>query len=503
MKEKIAKGVVWLGAAKLIINLIAFCSTLLLAHLLTPEDFGLVALATTMLAVISAFTELSMASALIHHHEPTDAHFHTAWTLNFSRALIVAVLFSMAAPFVAQAYNEPRLQEIMYALSVSTIFVGLNNPKLALLTRNLVFKQDFILTVLQKISGFVISIAIAFFYQSYWALILGAMASHLVGVIASYVILPYRPKLALIHARELWSFSIWLTLGQIVNTLNWKFDHLLIGSFLGPSTLGQYTVGDNLAGMATREAIGPLETTLFPGFARIAKDSDRLKAAYSSVQSLLSAVALPVGIGSALIAQPLVLVGMGEKWLPAVAVIQVLSCIFALQTLSSPVHPLAMAKGQTKLLFHRDLLSLIIRVPIIVAGMILGGLPGIIYGRAVTGAISIIINMHLVRRLIGTKIREQIFISGRSLVAVVFMAIGVTVFKYGFDSWGVSLGYEAKDTFFLISKIGATILVGASSYVTGHYVLWRLMKRPQGPETEVVNALKKVAAKLHMMNASK
>lgn len=496
MKEKIAKGVAWLGAAKVIVNLIAFCSTLLQARLLTPEDFGLVALATTMLAIISAVTEISMSSALIHHHKPTDEHFHTAWTLNICRSLIVGILFSISAPFAAQAFNEPRLILIMFALSFSTIMMGFLNPKLALLTRNLVFKQDFIRAVLEKLSGFAIGITIAFIYESYWALIIGSMASQLVGVIASYVILPYRPKFAVIHARELYSFSIWLTLSNIVNTLNWKFDHLLIGGFLGSSRLGHYTMGDNLAGMATREVIGPLEATLFPGFARIARDTDRLKAAYRSVQSLLSSVALPVGVGVALVAQPLVLLGMGEKWLPAIDIIQVLSCVFAFQTLASPVHPLAKAKGQTKLLFHRDLLSFFIRVPIIVIGMIVAGMPGIIYGRAVTATIGLIINMHLVRRLIGTKIREQALTSVRSVVSVIVMVLGVTLFKLSFDNWGIALGYEAHDTLFLIAKIGSIGLVGASLYISGHFVLWMLSKKPQGPETEVIQAFRKVSLKL-------
>lgn len=496
MRKKIARGITWLVAAKVIVNLIAFCSTILLARLLTPDDFGLVALATTILLIISSFTEISMGDALIHHREPTDAHFHTAWSLNLCRALTVGTLFGLSAPFAAQAYNEPRLIPIMYALSFSTIIMGFHNPKLALLKRNLVFKQDFILSVLPKIFGFLVNITIAFSFKTYWALIFGSIASQLVGVIASYIILPYRPKFSVIYARELYSFSVWITLRQVIGTLNGKFDPLLIGSYLGSSTLGQYSVGDNLAGMATREAIGPLEATLFPAFARIAKDGDRLKEAYRLVQSLLSAVALPVGVGTALIAQPLVLVGMGEKWLPAVTIIEVMSCVFAFLTLASPAQPLAMAKGQTKLLFHRDLLIFCIRIPIIVAGIVLGGLPGILYGRAMTGPIVIGINMYLVRSLIGTKISEQALTSWRSVASVAFMALGVTLFKIAFDSWGIALGYEAKDTLFLIAKIGAIGFVGASLYISGHFVLWMLAKKPNGPETEIIQGVRKLSTKI-------
>lgn len=488
MKDKLAKGVLWLGAAKVIINLLALFSTLLLARLLTPEDFGLVALATTMLTIISAVTELSLASALIHHKDPTDTHFHTAWTLNLSRAVIVGILFCAAAPIAAWGFKEPRLLNIMLALGASVVMAGFNNPKTVILTRNLVFWQEFVMTVSQKLAGFLVGITIAIIYKSYWALVGGMIASQLIGIIVSYIIIPFRPKFSFIHARELWSFSIWLTLGQIVNTLNWKLDHLLIGAYLGPRALGYYTVGDNLAGMSTRETIGPLETTLFPGFKHIAHDNNRLKLAYRSAQSLITAIALPIGVGVALIAHPLVVLAMGEKWLPAVAVIQVLACVFALQTLSSPVHPLAMAKGETKLLFHRDLLSFAMRVPIIILGMFLGGMLGIIYARAVTGVIAIFINMHLVRRLIGTGIVEQMSANMRSLASVLVMSAGVLLLEYLWGRDGTPLS--------LAIKIGAFVATGAVLYVTVHLTFWILAKKPIGPETEVIAITSKLAVKV-------
>lgn len=488
MKDKLAKGVFWLASAKVIVNTLALCSTLILARLLTPEDFGLFSLALTILTIISALTELSMANALIHHKNPTDVHFNTAWTLNLTRASIVGLLFCVAAPITAWIYHEPKLTSIMLFLAASIVMTGLNNPKMVLMTRDLIFWQEFALTVSQKLVGFIVGVSIALIYKSYWALVGGMVASQFVGIIVSYIVIPFKPKFSFSHAKELWSFSIWLTLGQIVNTLNWKLDHLLIGSYLGMKPLGFYTVGDNLAAMPTRETIGPLETTLFPGFKQIVHDNERLKIAYKSAQSLITAIVLPIGVGVALIAHPLVLLAMGAKWLPVVQVIQVLSCVFALQTLSSPVHPLAMAKGETKLLFKRDLFSFVIRVPIIIAGMLIGGLLGIIYARAITGVIAIFINMHLVRRLIGTAIFAQIGANARSLASIVCMAIGVLCLEYSIGRDGLPLQ--------LALKIGALISVGALLYVASHFVLWQAAGKPNGPESEVLRMAGKFIGKI-------
>jgi len=512
MKAQLAKGVAWLGAAKVIVNLLALCSTIVLARLLAPDDFGVVALATTMLSIVNSVTELSLASSLIHHKDPTDTHFHTAWTLNLLRAIIISLFFCAAAPMAATLYSEPRLIDIMLALGASVMLGGFNNPKTVILTRNLVFWQEFVATVSQKLAGFVVGISIAFLYKSYWALVGGMIASQLVGIVVSYIVIPFMPRFSIAHAKELWAFSIWLTLGKIVNTLNWRLDPLLIGSYLGSRTLGYYTVGDNLAGMPTRETIAPLETTLFPAFKKIAHDNDRLKVAYRSAQSLISAIALPVGVGCALIAHPLVLLTMGSKWLPAVDVIQVLSCVFALITLSSPVQPLAMAKGETRLLFHRDLLSFAIRVPIIVVGMILGGLHGIIYARSVTGVIGIFINMHLVRRLIGTGIIKQISANIRSLIGVIVMSFGVLTIEYIAGGEGTPqflkhllgklgsplsleyfLAYDEKTL--LAAKIGLFVITGAVLYVTVHLTLWLIAKKPVGPENEIIRMALKIVAK--------
>jgi lipopolysaccharide exporter len=489
MKEKLVKGVAWLGAAKVVVNLLALCSTLIMARLLTPGDFGLVALATAMLTIIQSVTSLSLSSALIHHKAPTDRHYHTAWTLNFVRAIFIGLLFCAAGPMMASAYSESRLVNIMLVIGVSVTLTGLNNPKTVALTRTLVFWQEFVMTVSQKLAGFVVGVGMAFIYKSYWALIGGMLASQFIGIVVSYLVIPFRPGFSLAYARELWSFSIWLTLGKIVNTLNWRLDQLLIGRHIGTTALGLYSVGDNLAGLPTAEAIGPLEATLFPGFKHVADDGVRLKQAYRSAQSLISAIALPVGVGVALIAQPLVLLAMGTKWLLVADVMQVLSCVFALQTLSSPVVPLAMAKGETKLLFNRDLLIFVVRVPIIVLAMYLGGLQGVIYARAITGTLGMYINMHLVRRLIGTEIIEQLSSNVRSLLSIIVMSVGVLSIEYywGRDGTPILLGI----------KIAVFVLSGAILYSISHMGLWHLANKPKGPETEIVGMATKLFSKIN------
>jgi len=488
MKDKLVKGVAWLGAAKIVVNLLALCSTVVLARLLTPADFGLVAIVMALLAIVESVTDLSLASALIHHQNPTEDHFHTAWSLNLTRGLLIAAVFACAAPYVADYYHDSRLTEIMWVIGASIFVTGFNNPKLVVLTRDLIFWQQFVMTVSQKLAGFVVGVTLAFIFKSYWAIVGGTVASQLVGVIVTYMVVPYRPRFSYRYTREIWSFSVWLTLGKMINTINWKFDHLMIGSYLGTKALGFYTVGDNLAAMPTREAIQPLESTLFPGFKHLVHDKLRLRNAYVSAQGVITALALPLGVGFAVISHPLVLLLMGEKWLPIVSIIQVLSCIFVLQTIASQVHPLAMALGKTKMLFYRDAVSICIRIPIIVGGMIVGGLIGLIYARAVTGILALGINMFLVRNLIDLNVTSQVTSNIRSILSVIMM--GVSIFFI--QSW-----WGAEENSFELGKLLALLVsVGFIVYISSHLGFWMLMKKPSGPEVEMILLSKKFVEKI-------
>lgn len=479
MKEKLANGALLLGAAKGLTVLLGLLSTFLLARLLTPEDFGLFAVATLLLSVIGPVTELSLSSALIQQRALSEDHFHTSWTLGMFRGALVALVFVGAAPFVADYYSDQRLIEIMLAIGASILISGAANPKLALFARNLNFWPSFAISVGQKLAGVLVGVIAAFIYRSYWALLLGTLATQIAMVVISYSVVRYRPRFSLGKARELLSFSIWLTLGKIINTINWKLDHFFVALFQGPKILGLYVMGDNLASMPTREVVGPIEQTLFPGLAAVADDKERLRRTYQRAQGLITAIVLPIGLVFALHAQPLVLLVLGAQWQGAVIIVQVLAAIFAVQTLGSMAQALSMAKGQTKLMFYRDLVGFGIRVPIISYGAFTGGLIGIVYARAVTGIIGIFINLFVVRQLLQLSIWAQIKNSWRSLLSGVFMA-------------AISIYWAGRPEFFgVILSLFISCAVALASYALCHLAFWFLTGRPQGAESDMWDLLRK------------
>jgi O-antigen/teichoic acid export membrane protein len=485
---RLIKGSLWLSLSRAIVNGLATLSTFILAWNLTPSDFGVVALGMTILLIVSTITELSLAEALIRHDSPGESHFSAAWTLNATRGLLLALFFAAFAWPAARLFGEPRLTGVMLALGLSVFMSGLTNPRRIMLQRDLIFWQEFVLAVSQKLTGFIAAVAVAIVYHSYWALVIGTLVTQATNVVVSYLVLPFWPRVTFRHMREFFSFSAWLTAGQIVNTLNWRFDYLLVGKMLGGTALGYYSVGSNLAMMPTREATLPLTQTIYPGFANIQNDPVRLAAAYQRVQALVAAVALPAGIGVAVVADPLVRLALGEKWAPIIFIIQALASVFALQTLGSLVQPLGMAKGETRLLFVRDTQMFAVRVPIMVAGLVVAGLPGVVFGRVFTGLFSAFVNMILVRRLIGVTVLGQLRANLRALASAAVMAAGVSLASH-------FLAHTA-DKPMLALQLATLVALGGFLYCAATFLLWELMGRPAGPETEVLNILGKMRARL-------
>lgn len=488
IKSRLAKASLWISATRGLSAALTFFSLLVLARLLVPADFGLVALASSLLLTLSAFTEISMASALVHLREPTEDHYHTGWTLNVVRGVLLALIFCAIAPPISDLYDEPRLEQVMYVLSASVVLTGLANPRLIMLQKQLIFRQIFFVGVAQNVVTVAVSIVLALIYRSYWALAFGTVAGQLANVIVSYALFPFRPRFGLKHMRELWSFSIWLALGQVVNTVNFRFDHLLIGGYLGRASLGHYSVGSNIAIAPTREAVQPLAQTLFPAFSLLADNADRLRRGYQRAQATITAIALPAGIGFALIADPVVRLAMGEKWAPAIAVVQVIACLYAVQTLGSQAKPLAMATGATRLLFNRSLQMFLLRLPLVATGMYFWGLPGVLAGRATSGTIGTLINILMVRQLVGLKVREQLRVNLRCIASVALMIAAVlsvqALLPDGADSWSRLI------VIFASAGTGAIVYIGATS------LLWRAAGRPVGPEAEILQFAGKLLGRL-------
>lgn len=489
VRNRLVKGAALLGGARVIVNLTAFASTLVLARLLSPPDFGLVALVIAVSAIVTAITDMSLNQALIQLESPDESSYHTAFTLNLLRSVGLALLMLALGYPMALVYQDDRLVALMAVVAVITMTAALDNPKLVVFQRKLQFKQTFAITVTERMVASLVAVGLALIYRSYWALVLGTLAAALIRVALSYVFIPYRPRLSLTHWRQFLVFSIWLSLGKMVQAANLKAIPLIVGGFLPAGAVGQYSVGERLAAMPVRESIGTLQSVLFPAYARMRDDIDRLQRAYLRAQGTVSLFAFPAGFGLAAIAEPLVPIVLGEKWLPSVPIVQavaVASTVLAIQN----ALPLAMALGQQRALFMRNVRVFAIQLPLLVVGLTLGpasplgGLGGLAVGLGSAAIVNTSINLWLVRSISGIGIRAQIGAVVRPMLAATAMAASLMVAQ--------NLLISSQNPVTGLSLCAILVGAGAVIYVVLLALLHLVWRNHHGAEAELFEIIKRL-----------
>ncbi|WP_378949021.1 lipopolysaccharide biosynthesis protein [Paracoccus sp. R86501] len=487
IRARLLKGALWVALGRLLASSLGLISTLVLARLLMPEDFGLVAISAAFMAVVTSITEMPVSEALVQHDDPKDDHFHTAFSISVTRGVIMAVLLAMSSGAVAQFYDDERLRDILYVMAIGVFAVSLTNPRLVMFQRELIFHQVFIMQISEKLMGFIVAMTAALIFRSYWALVLGALASEITRVLLSYIFCPIRPRLTFVYWRDLLSFSIWLTLGSSVQALNWRVVPLLYGAILPTNIMGQYSFGNRLTNTIFEQLAQPIQQTLYPAFSRFKTQKDALRMAYLRAQGVMCLWIIPCAIGFAAIAPTLVTQVVGEKWLQAVPVMQILAVTAALQA-SVAVQPIAMATGNTQRLFYRDIRATLVRWPLILIGIWLGSpqgpyamLIGSMLGAFVGAIVNVIWNMTLVRDVGDLRIRAQFQLLLRPALASMIMTSVIwlleTMLPPTNDAWGIWI------------RLLQLCVAGGLSYVITIAVLWRLAGRPKAAEADAIQMI--------------
>jgi lipopolysaccharide exporter len=348
--QSIARGSAWTIAARWSARIVGLVSTIILARLLQPTDFGIIAMAMVTIQFLNVFTEAGQELAVIRQSNATAEHFDTAWTMSVCAGAIVALGLLLVAPLAGWFFDEPRLPPVIRLLALAPLIQGFTNiGATAGFQRDLAFNKDFRFTVIRKLSTFIVTIPLAFVWQNYWALVIGILGGRVITVLASYFMHPYRPRLRLPKIREIWSFSAWTQVSEIGNFLGNQTDQIIVGNIAGSAGMGAYNVAEDLAAAPTGELVVPAARAIFPVYATLLQDPAELARSYLSVLSVIAIVALSTGVGVALVADDLVAVVLGPKWNLAAALIPWLAVSAGLFGVTRSINAVLNVTGNARL----------------------------------------------------------------------------------------------------------------------------------------------------------
>ncbi|MCU1677880.1 MAG: hypothetical protein JWM93_2638 [Frankiales bacterium] len=350
MSASVVHGAKWMAVSQVATQVTRFATNIVLARLLLPSDFGLIAVATVVMLFLEQIRDLGTGTTVIQRKDVTEKLLNTVFYLNTAIGILLALAVFLLAPSLAVALGNPGSTHILQAFGGITLLTSFGHIQHALLRRTMKFRQ---VGVISTVSAFVtagVSIGLAAAGMGVWSIVIGMFAANTIGVVMAWVYSGWRPGLS-VSASDLssvWSFAGYLLLTNIVVYLLQQSDKVIVNRALGVTALGVYALAQRVLLYPMQSVTVVLTEVLFPAFSRKQDDNEALRRAYVRSNNVIALITFPLMAGAASVAPIMVHVLLGDKWRDLVPLMIILAPAGAIQAISSNASSLMLAKGHSR-----------------------------------------------------------------------------------------------------------------------------------------------------------
>lgn len=468
-------------ASRVITRCIDFAALVIMARLLSPEDFGLVAIAMSVIMIVEAIMELPLGYVLVTLPTRTKSHYDTVFTLQLLRGLVLAVILLISAWPLAQIYSDDRLILLICALSIAPASRGLSSPRIIEFSMNFEFLPNLIVEVVGKLIAVALAVASAWLTRSYWSLAIATIASPITMLVVSYIYAPYLPAISLRKWHDFSGYVGWTTFGQTVRALVWQMDPLMLGRLVNRFELGAFSMAANLAALPGQVFVDQMMNPFVVAFSSVRADTRRLTTAYQKSAVSIVALSLPIMVGMSLNAEAIVRLAFGEKWLAAATILRWLSWGVIPSFFTGPLAALAISLDRPRILTRIVVIEFVVKFPVMLIGVWHYGIAGAVAARLATALVIAGCAMLAARELIGLRIRDQLLGPWRPMISTVIMAVMIAPLESAFGN--------VSEYSQLLLRLAIIVGVGAATYVSSMFLLWNLIGRPDGLESHIARLL--------------
>lgn len=376
LKIKTFSAIRWTTFAMLSKAVLVLLQMGILARILVPSDFGLMALVAAVIAFAQIFADMGISNAIIHHQKISSKELSSLFWLNVLASTVLMLLLILLSPWVAVWYHEPRIQVILIAVSATFFINALSQQLRVTAEKNLRFQQLTAIEVSAACLSFIVTVAVAIAGGGVFALVAGALTGAVVSTTLCWMILAdgWRPmwRLRLNEIREFLSFGAYIMGFSLFNTVNMQSDVLMGGRVFGASSLGVYSLPKDLS-LRLAMIINPIVTRVgLPVMAKAQDDRKLLKSIYLRTLRMTASINFPIYIAIVIFAPEIVIIMFGPQWQESITLLRIFALWGLFRSIGNPAGSLVFAVGKGKLMFFWSLGQMLVQVPVFWFGSLFG-----------------------------------------------------------------------------------------------------------------------------------
>lgn len=409
LKRKTVKGIVWSALERFSTAGVNFVIGLIIARLLSPEEYGIIAMLAVFMAISQSVIDSGFSNALVRKLDRTEEDYSTAFYFNIVVGLLMYGVLFLISPYIAQFYKVPELEEITKFVGLILIFNSCAIVQQAILTIKVDFKTQMIISLFSAVVSGGIGIIMAMSNWKVWALVGQMLSVNFFRVVCLWFIVRWIPKrgFSIESFRDLFGYGSKLLLAGLLETIYRNLYTIIIGRFFQPNILGLYSRGDQIAAYPSSNITGVVQRVTFPVFSKLQNEQEKFREAFQKIIKNICFMVFPVMILLIVIAKPLVILVLTEKWIDSVPIIQILSLSF----MWYPVHILNLnilqVSGRSDLFLRIEIIKKILGITVLFLTIPLGIIM-MCWGRVAYCFCELFINMYYSNRILGLNYLQQL-----------------------------------------------------------------------------------------------
>lgn len=455
LRQKTIRGVLWSAIDRFSSQGIEFVISVILARLLTPNDYGIIAMLTIFISISQAFVDSGFSSAIVQKRNRTELDLSTALYSNIVIGLVFYLVLFFCSPLIAKFYNEPILVPVTKVMGLVFFIFSLSNVQQAVLTIRVDFKTQTKISLISVFLSGILGITLAYWGYGVWALAWQQVTAALIRCILLWYFLKWRPLLQFSKKSfcELFSFGSKMLATGLLNSIFNNLYTIIIGKNFNAASLGFYSRADQLAQFPSTNVTGILQRVTFPVLAQLQDEYVRFNDAYFKILKLTMFIVFPIMLLVSALSEPIIKILLTEKWIESAKLLQLIC--FAL--MFYPIYLLNLnvleAKGRSDYLLKSELINKIINLLVLLISLPFG-LIAICYGRIVSSCCSVCISAYYANKVTTISV---IFVF-KQLLPTVFLSIGL----FGIAWFLQSSTENVWSQIFSATTIGGCFYIGAA-----------------------------------------